>query len=423
MTAGRANRQWIIVTLLLLSVGINYIDRGSLSVAAPLLSEEYSLSKVTLGYLLAAFFWSYTLCQLVAGSLVHRWDVKWVYAGGFLVWSVAMASTGLANSFNALFAARLFLGIGESVFLPSASKIVVRLFPAERRGLPNALIDVGTKAGPALSILIGGLLIERYGWRALFICFGLGSLLWLLPWIQWMPSGSVVVENGAAEIGRKETGDEAANVGHEPGFGAILSRRELWGTSLGMFALGYVWIFFITWLPSYLVTERGYTTKEMAVFGSLPYWGMAATSLLGGWLSDRWIARGRSATFVRKTVALSGLFLCAALLLPAGAARDNRVALGLLIAASISLGLFTSNVWAITQTLAGGRAAGKWTGIQNFVGNLGGVVSPIVAGFVVEKTGSFVLAFAVAAGVLLVGAVCYLLLVPKVEEIGWEKSE
>jgi len=143
-----------------------------------------------------------------------------------------------------------------------------------------------------------------------------------------------------------------------------------------MFSLGYVWIFLITWLPSYLVDERGYSLKQMAVFGSLPYWGMAATSLAGGWASDYWIASGRSATFVRKTFAVAGLFLCAALILPAAMVANKSLAMGLLVGSCVSLGLFTSNVWAITQTLAGAAAAGKWTGFQNFIGNLGGVTFP-----------------------------------------------
>src|SRR5205814_4275374 len=109
--------RWGIVCLLLLSVCINYVDRGSLSVAAPILSREFSLSPRGLGYLLSAFFWSYTVCQLVTGLLVDRYDVKWVYAGGFLLWSLGMAATGLVNGFTALFVARLLLGIGESVFL------------------------------------------------------------------------------------------------------------------------------------------------------------------------------------------------------------------------------------------------------------------------------------------------------------------
>ena len=397
--------RWGIVCLLLLSVCINYIDRGSLSVAAPILSGEFSLSPRKLGYLLSAFFWSYTAFQLVTGWLVDRHDVKWVYAGGFLLWSLAMAATGFAASFTALFVARLALGIGESVFLPSASRIVVRLFPAERRGLPNALVDVGTKIGPGLSTLLGGLLIGRYGWRALFIGVGLASLLWLLPWIYSVP-GQPAQRNGHRPFG--------------PGMGEILSRRETWGTSLAMFALGYVWIFLLTWLPSYLVRERNYSLDQMAIYGSLPFWGMAAASLTGGWASDRWISRGASPTRVRKSFAVTGLVVCALLMLPAALLPDPWLSLGFLIASCVSLGIYTSNVWAITQTLAGEEAAGKWTGIQNFIGNLGGV-SPAIAGWIVEQTRSFFLAFMVAAVILVLGAACCLFLVPRVEPISWAR--
>jgi MFS family permease len=408
MTTSHNTARWGIVGLLLVSVCINYVDRGSLSVAAPILSKEFSLSPSRLGYLLSAFFWSYTGFQLVTGWLVDRHDVKWVYATGFFVWSLAMASTGLANSFVSLLAARLCLGVGESVFLPSVSKIVVRLFPAERRGLPNALVDVGTKVGPALSIYLGGMLLQDFGWRILFIGVGLGSLLWLIPWLGLMPADPArSVKCPTESLGMAE----------------ILRRRETWGTSLGMFALGYVWIFLITWLPSYLVKERNYTLHQMAVLGSLPFWGMAVASLTGGWASDFWIAKGGTPTLVRKTFAVTGLLLCAGLMLPAALVVDTWIASGFLIASCVSLGIFTSNVWAITQTLAGPEAAGKWTGIQNFVGNLGGVISPVVAGLIVEQTQSFFLAFAVAAGILVLGAGCYLFLVPKIEPILWRPRD
>jgi MFS family permease len=401
------NRPRAILVLLVVSIAINYLDRGALSVSAPVLSRELGLSPGQMGLLFSAFFWSYASFQLVAGWLVDRFPVKWVYAGGYLVWSLATAAVGLVEGLSALVAARLLLGAGESVAYPACSKILAKDFPEERRGFANAMVDAGSKLGPALSTLAGGLLVERFGWRALFLWLGLASLLWLAPWIFWSGGGA----RGAAT-------QERAAVGWKD----ILRRREAWGTSLGMFALGYVWYFLLSWLPSYLVTERGFSMSAMALLGSLPFWAMAGASLAGGWSSDRWIRAGGDPTRVRKTYVAGGLLLCGAVTLPAALVSDARVSVALITAACVFLGLFTSNVWAITQTLAGPEAAGKWTGIQNAIGNLGGVMSPLVTGWIVAAAGSFTLAFAAATVVLIGGAAAYLTMVREVRPLSW-KSE
>ena len=166
--------------LLTVSVAINYLDRGALSVAAPLIINDLSLSPAQMGLLFSAFFWSYSSFQLVAGWLVDRFSIKWIYAGGYLIWSLATAAVGLVHGLSALLAARLLLGIGESVAYPASSKIIVRYFPEERRGLANALVDAGAKLGPGFSTLLGGLTVATYGWRAMFLFAGLASLLWLV---------------------------------------------------------------------------------------------------------------------------------------------------------------------------------------------------------------------------------------------------
>jgi MFS family permease len=401
-----SGREWTIVALLLSGVTINYIDRGSLSVAAPAMTREFGLTPTQLGWLLSAFFWTYAFLQIGAGWLVDRFSAKWIYGGAFLLWSLATAVTGLLSSFESLLLARLVLGLGESANYPACASILARNFREQQRGFANGLVDAGSKIGPALSTLIGGLIIDRYGWRALFLPIGLVSLLWLVPWISAMPNTPLLtVERGSG-----------------PSLLRIVKERGCWGTSLGMFALGYVWYFLLTWLPSYLVGERHYSTKAMATLGSLPFWGMALTSIAGGWASDRWIRTGASPTLVRKTFVAAGLLFCAAFMTPAVLVQSSSACLALLVAASLSLGIFTSNVWALTQTLAGPAAAGKWAGIQNCVGNLGGIVSPALTGIIVQKTGSFFLAFAGASVVLVLGVAAYFTLVGQVVPVNWDES-
>lgn len=399
-------RKGTLLTLLVVAVGINYVDRGTLSVAKPDLAAEFRIDDTRMGFLFSAFFWSYALFQIVAGWFVDRYDVKWVYAIGFLVWSLATAAMGVLSGFWVFFALRLMLGIGESVAYPATSRILAANYEEERRGFANALIDAGTKVGPALSTLLGGLVVAHFGWRALFLVVGLGSLVWLIPWLALVPS---------------EKRERVAN--HRTGSGvpwsALLARREVWVTSLGMFCLGYAWYFLVSWLPAYLVEERGFSKEEMAIFGSLPFWAVAVTSLCGGWFSDRWIRAGGPPTRVRKTFLVTGFLLCALFMIVAVRAPDSGDCIGWLTASCAALGFFSSNVWAVTQTLSGAEAAGRWTGLQNCIGNLGGVVSPIVTGMIVTRTGSFQLAFTVSAAMLVIGAVLYALLLGRIVPVVW----
>ena len=398
-----------LVVLLVLAIGINYLDRGSLSVAKPALAAEYALNPTQMGFLFSAFFWSYALFQLVSGWLVDRYDVKWVYAGGFVLWSAATLAMSFFSTFAAFFALRLLLGIGESVAYPATSRILAEHLPEDRRGLANGLIDAGSKLGPALSTLLGGLVVAEYGWRALFLVLGVASFFWLIPWIALVPS------QGRPGV------DAAATTPPEPAITLLelLRRREVWGTSLGMFCLGFVWYFLLSWLPSYLVDARGFSLSSMAVLGSLPVWAMAGTTAFGGWLSDRWIRGGMSPTRVRKGFLIAGFSLCAVFMFPAAVVTNASLSVALLVAACASLGIYTSNVWAVTQSLAGRRAAGNWTGLQNCIGNFGGVVSPLLTGWIVTQTQSYLLAFAAASVVLLAGIFAYVLLVPKIETLTW----
>jgi ACS family D-galactonate transporter-like MFS transporter len=392
-----------VLALLVVAVLINYIDRSNLSIAAPLLKDEFRLSASQLGILLSSFFWTYTLFQIVSGWAVDRFDVNWVIAAGFLTWSLATAATALVHGFILLLMIRLILGIGESAAFPSCSKILARHCAERRRGLANALIMTGMMLGPALGTFAGGMLMARFGWRPFFLVLGLVSLVWLLPWLKWMP--------------REQTPTQPV-LRHSPGLLEILRQRSAWGACAGQFCGNYVWYFLLTWLPFYLVRERDFSMGRVAKIGGMVYLVAAVFATISGWLSDSWIAKGGTPTRVRKTFMFVG-YTCAGMSLMLCVVSGRDLFVTLLMVASASSGIYASNTWAIAQTLAGPQAAGKWTGLQNFMGNLAGVVVPALTGLIVQRTGQFFWAFATTAIVALLGAMFWFFWVGRVEEVVW----
>src|SRR5436305_5512216 len=188
-TKRMSRREWILLLLLIDSIFINYVDRSNLSIAAPLLRKQLSLSPLALGSLLSAFFWTYAFLQLVgiAGWLADRFPVVHVFTAGFVVWSIATVATGLLSGFESIFVCRLVLGAGESIAYPCYSRLFATFIPQDHRGRANALLDAASKMGPALGTALGGVLLLRIGWRMFFIVLGAASLVWLIPWLGYAP--------------------------------------------------------------------------------------------------------------------------------------------------------------------------------------------------------------------------------------------
>ncbi len=408
--AGWTAGEWRILSLLVVCSFICLVDRSNLSVGATDIQRDLHLTNYQLGLLLSAFFFTYASFQLLslAGWVADRFNVCWVLSVGLFVWSAATVCSGLAHTFAMIFGLRLLLGIGESVAYPSYARILVNYFPEHHRGFANALIDAATKAGPAVGTLLGGLMMMRYGWRPFFILLGIAGMLWLLPWYRWMP-------RGAAVAARTEPG-------RVPSVLDILRQRSAWCTALGQFCSNYFWYFLITWLPGYLEKERHFPKDKMAFFGSVSFLLIGVVSLTCGWLSDRWILRGGSPTLVRKTFAGTGLAL-STIILPVVLVRDERTAMALLFLACMAFGIYTPTIFAMTQTLAGPLAAGKWTGLQNGFANMAGVIAPLITGWIVDRTGEFYLAFLVAAVVALAGAGFLVVGVGRIEQVKFRNHD
>ena len=172
---------WIALALLITSVCINYADRGNLGVAGTRLQRELHLSSANLGILLGAFSVTYALAQLGAAKLIDRFNVNWLYALAFFLWSGAMAATVFANVFLQIFLLRLLLGLSESLAYPAYAKMMVVSFPENLRGTANGLIDAGSKLGPAVGAWVGFWILSKYDWRTMFVIIGAASMLWLVP--------------------------------------------------------------------------------------------------------------------------------------------------------------------------------------------------------------------------------------------------
>ena len=393
---------WIVLALLALSLLINYVDRSSISIAAPLIRNEFGLSASQLGVLFSAFSWTYASFLILSGWLADRFKVNWVLAIGFAVWSVATLLTGIANGLAAFLILRLFLGMGESVAYPCYSRLVVRHFPETRRGLANAIISIGMPGGLAVGTFAGAILMGRFGWRPFFIVLGLGTLLWLMPWFLFMPRDQPSVQ---------------PSTGFSPPLWELLRKRSLWGTCIGLFALNFLLYFMINWLPLYLVQERGFAMNSIAVVG-LVYLIAALISPAAGWVSDYWIAAGGTPTLARKAIMAGGQTLCGLSLIACVTATAHFALLYLLLA-GVGFGFSNSQTWAIAQSLAGPNASGKWTGLQNFMGNFAGILGPIIAGELIDRTGGFFWAFTVTAMVGVLGAAAWVFVVGPLKPIDW----
>ena len=357
-------REWIVILLLVLSVVINYVDRSNLGLAMPLLERQFSFSALRAGELLSAFFWTYALVQLfgIAGELTDRFPVGWVLMLGYLLWSTATAFTGMTTSYTALLALQLVLGLGESVAYPCYSRIFAAM-PQEHRGRANAFIDAGTKLGPA----------EARLWADWCWCTGAGACCsefsdWA-RWCGWCRGILRCRAVGPECEGRARGGGAASGVTGSTGATGSIAKmvrlRCAWGTTIGHFSGNYFYYFLLAWLPTYLVQEEKLSIRNMSRLTAAIFLLIACSTLLSGWISDRLIARGASATSVRLKLVIGGQVMASSLLGIALVHGHPLIALGLLAIACVGHGGYASNHWAIAQTLAGPAMAGRWSSLQN----------------------------------------------------------
>ncbi|WP_074269272.1 MULTISPECIES: MFS transporter [Paraburkholderia] len=404
------------------AIAINYIDRTVLSAAAPHLQSEFHLGAMEMGIVMSAFFWSYALLQLPAGMLADRFGQKIVLGMAVFWWSLATAVTGLASGFKSLVALRVMLGVGEAGSYPSNAGIATRWFPRQERATVAGIFDSGSKLGGAIALPLIAWLLAVFDWKVTFAITGALGLVWCVVWVLVFKnspadhrrvSASELAYIRADEEAPRQNGAALADV---PWY-RLFAHRNIWAMCIGFFMINYNSYFFITWLPTYLVKERGMSMMEMGFMASLPLILSMVVEIFAGWASDRVYASGRlSLTATRKLFLIIGLLMASSIGFAAFAASP-LVAVALLCVAKSGTTVAASQVWALPGDVAPRNMVSRVAGIQNTVSNMGGVVGPVVTGAIVGSTGSFVAALLFSSALIVIAMLNYLFLLGKVEPI------
>src|ERR1700743_3719610 len=332
--AARAENPWGVLVLLALGLMISFVDRTSLSSA---LSDKgfihhFALTDVDRGWLNSAFFCSYGVLQMPMGWLVDRYGVKWPYAACFLLWCLLAAATAMVTALSALILMRLLIGAAESVVIPATYRYLADHFPEHRKGTAVGIFSVGGKMGPALGAPIAAWMIVTSSWQMMFVATGLVGLVWLAPWVLMLPNDHSTT---TALVERERAASSAA-------IRTLLRSPLVWGGLINNFCNPYFNFYCMTWMPAYLVEQRGLSLTKSGLYTFFSFAGIALVAMAGGWAADVLIARGGEAVFVRKCFIVAG-FAGATTVLLGAHAPSLGMALFWNVLSLALLGLVTEN--------------------------------------------------------------------------------
>lgn len=420
-TANTTRIRWWIAGLMWLAIAINYIDRTVLSAAAPHLIDELKLDPEMMGFIMAAFFWSYSLLQIPAGWFADRFGQKKGLGLAVAWWSIATSMMGVATGFKSLLALRLALGVGEAAAYPSNAGIAARWFPDKERATVSGLFDSASKFGGAIAMPLIVWMIYTFDWRLTFLIIGSVGILWVIAWYfiyaenpeehkRISPSEVRIIRDGQ----KQHHGDKTVL---PMKWYKLLRYRNIWAMCIGFFTINYASYFFITWLPTYLVKEKGMDFIKMGMVAALPLLCGMVIEVFAGWASDRLVHKKvLSLTATRKLFLTIGLLM--ALCIGFAPFTDSVfMTVFLLCVAKSGTTVAASQVWALPGDVAPKNSVSIVAGLQNTVSNMGGAVGPIITGAIVAATGSFNWALIFSAILVVIGIINYLFLMGKIEPI------
>ena len=412
--------RWLMIVFCFFAIAINYIDRINLAIAAPHIKADLGLDDTSMGLILGAFFWTYALMQIPAGRLIDRLGARAGLALAVGWWSLFTVFTSFGKGFTSLFAARLALGIGEAGGNPGCVKVVYSWFPKKQRATASGIFDAGPRAGSALALPLVAWLISTWDWETSFVVTGALGLVWVVIWLMFYRDPEE--KKGLDETERQNLlEDRAVPMMQENGkveLWSLFRHRNVWGMMIGFFCMNFATYFFVTWFPTYLTVAHGFSLKELGTLGAIPALMGIPGSLLGGVISDALYRHGFSLTAARKTCLVTGMLLSSVI---AFAAFTDSIAVILTLFSITYAGLaFTAaNIWTLPADVApASNYVATLGGIQNFAGNLAGIVTASFTGLMLSLShGSFVVPLLVAGAICILGALTFMFVLGKLEPL------
>ncbi|HFI5669466.1 TPA: MFS transporter [Klebsiella michiganensis] len=421
-SGARPSRRRIgILALLAVGTMINYLDRTVLGIAAPQLTAELGIDAAMMGIVFSAFAWTYALAQIPGGIFLDRFGNKVTYFLALTLWSLFTMFHGLAVGLKTLLLCRFGLGVSEAPCFPVNSRVVSAWFPQQERAKATAVYTVGEYLGLACFAPLLFWIMGSFGWRALFISVGAAGVMFALVW--WRCYREPHEDKHLNQLEREHivngggmsTGAEQHTAFSWPLIRQLLAKRQILGASIGQFAGNTVLVFFLTWFPTYLATERHMPWIKVGFFAIMPFLAAAGGVMFGGWVSDKLLKATGSANLGRKLPIIAGLLMASTII------SANWLTSDLAVILVMSFAFFGQGMvglgWTLISDIAAKGLGGLTGGLFNFCANLAGILTPLIIGFIVAASGNFFYALIYIGGAALLGVAAYVFILGDVKRI------
>jgi len=398
--------QWVAIVLVTAAIALNYMDRSTLAIGNVKIREEFGLSATAIGALGSAWALTYGFAQLPSGYLLDRIGPKILVGITMVVWSLFQAAGGLAGSYFQLMLSRIGLGVTEAPCFPSATRSVSDWFDVKDRGVPSGVYTSGAYIGPTLAPPILTTVMLAYNWRVMFVVMGLAGVVAAVVWFLIYREPRTQALQPRDEEYLRSNREASSSVSLRQ-WSSLFRFRAMWALMLGAFCTGYITWMYQTWLPAYLEMQQHISIAKAGFLASVPLICAFFGALCGGYVSDWLVKRGVNQIASRRRPLILGLLASAAFTGLAANASSAGVAIGCIALSMFFMQFGITCKWILVTVVTPQAYCASAASNQNFAGFLGGTLSPILTGFIVDETGSFVLALSIGAVITLIGAALF----------------